>query len=86
MLLLNCAMLIEGYNIGRLQTYLEFVGSGADVVVEDAVDIELLEVVELVRQTPGDMDPLRHLQEDEQELPGVPFRGPSSHSSSKVGS
>lgn len=44
------------------------------------------ELVVLALQRPGTVDPVRHLQDDEHSLPGVPFRGPSSHSSSRLGS
>ena len=37
-------------------------------------------------QVPGATDPLRHLQDVEQELSGVPLAGPSSHSSPNFGS
>jgi hypothetical protein len=70
----------------RIVAYLEFVRAGSDV--EDGVGRVVLKVEfgPGGRHTPGTTAPLRHLQDEEHELSGVPFKGPSSHSSSKLAS
>lgn len=67
-------------------TELEFVGAGSDV--DEGVGRVVLKVEfgPGGRHTPGTTAPLRHLQDEEQELSGVPFRDPSSHSSSRLAS
>lgn len=79
-------MLVGTACVAHLVAYLEFVGAGSDV--EDGVGRDELEVEFEPggRHTPGLIAPLRHLQDDEQELAGDPFKGPASHSSSRVGS